>query len=155
MTATVHALAATDLFGSAREQLWTVLAPVLPDRVYAYAPSPVAAPVAPTIWIGRHDSLVDEALWVLFTVTALSDGADHAAQAMVDSVTSGMFAAVTATPGMRWDGSTWTTLDVAADVVLRGVDATVAVLAGARTWCPPVPHTALIPPTIIPITGGP
>ena len=151
-----NTMASTDVFGVAREELWNTLSDVLPDRVYAYAPSPVAAPVAPAVWIGRHDSLVDVGgLWVLFTVSALADGADHAAQAMLDSLASGIFAAVTTSPGMRWDGSSSTTLDVSSDVVLRGVDVNVAVLTGPHTFCPPVPHTALIPPTTIPTNGGP
>ena len=145
----------TNLFGAAREQLWTVLTPVLPDRVYAYAPAPPAAPVAPAIWIARHDSYVEgPTLWAAFTVTAVADGADHSAQAMLDEVVSGIYSTVTAAAAgaMRFVAHTSTTLNVSADVTLRAADINVDVATGFGGWCPPVPHTALIPPTII--NGG-
>jgi hypothetical protein len=43
-------------------------------------------------------------------------------------------------------------LDVSADVALRAVDVAVSVVTGVDGWCPPIPHQALIPPTII--NGG-
>jgi hypothetical protein len=149
----VTTLTATNVFGLARAQLWEALAPVLPDRVYAYAPATIAAPVAPAVWIARHDSYIEgPTLWAAFTVTAVSDGADHAAQAMLDELASGIWAAVVAASTMRFEQHTWTTLDVSADVALRAVDVAVSVVTGVDGWCPPIPHQALIPPTII--NGG-
>ena len=125
----------------ARQELWHALAPVLPDRVYAYAPSPVAAPVAPAVWIGRHDSL----RWMPADCGCRSPSPPWPTAPTMPpkqwSIVSrrGCSRRSPWRPAMRWDGSTATTLDVSSDVVLRGVDVTVAVLAGAAHVLPTGP----------------
>jgi hypothetical protein len=156
MTAVIRELVPSNRFGAAREDLFWALADVLPGRVYAYAPAPPATPAAPAVWIAGYESFLEgSTLWAAFTVTAVADGADHSAQAMLAEIDAGIFSAATGEPTMRYAGSTPTSIAVSGDVTLRGRDVTVEVATGVHSFTRPVPHTALVPPTVITPNGGP
>jgi hypothetical protein len=146
-TLVTEAMAPGNTTGNLRARLYTALAPCLPGRVYAYAPTNQAA-VAPALWIAGHDSGAARPLHVVtFHVVAVADGASHAAQAMIDELVS----AVASTLPAPFDLVGWSTtdVDVAPDVALPGAVFDISATSATVTFCPPIPYEALTPPEVI------
>jgi hypothetical protein len=139
------------MIGEARADLVTVLAPILPGRVYPYAPS-APSPVAPAVYVSTFDAdwATDVSYAVTFAVRLVADGASDAAHALLDDLCDQARAAVAGSDNCYPGALRWEPLDIDAAQSLPAYTFNVAVDVATRQWCAADAATAItIPPVPI------
>jgi hypothetical protein len=131
---------------AARAELFAVLEPILPGRVYAY-PATAPAPTAPAVYVETSDGAWSDGQFVaMYRVRVVADGADRAAHAQLDELLDAVYDACAASANCYPDGYTFEPFDVDAATSLPGYTFAVAVDMASSTWCrPDAPAAVPIP----------
>jgi hypothetical protein len=127
----------------------------LPGRVHPYRPDRIGVAAGPTVWVDAVNTapaLIGAAATgtdVTVTVWALADGANHAAQAMLDNLHAAIHDAAAAA-GYGWNSGTWTTFDVDADTTVPALTVELSQTVYVVTFCELALPTAVpIPPVLV------
>lgn len=136
---------------TARAELAAVLEPVWPGRVRAYRatqPRPNAGIYVGEFQAGWDTDDLGALVWtVTFDVQLVADGADHAAQAMLDDLVDQAYRAVARSENFYPDAISWAPFDADGTVELPGYGFDVRVALDVVTWCAVDPPAAVtIPP---------
>lgn len=135
----------------ARAQLFAVLDPVLPGRVYPY-PATLPAPTAPAVYVGELDAAWSDGQWIAtFRVRLVADGADKAAHAQLDELIDAVYDACASSTSCYPDAVAFEPFDVDAVTTLPAYTFTVAVEVVSATWCRP-DEPAAVPIPVTPLT---
>jgi len=134
----------------AHAELFDVLAPVLPGRVYPDPPTR-PAPVAPAVYIGELAGAWTDNNWTAtFNVRLVADGADRAAQAQLRAMIDAVYDACASSSSCYPDAVTWEPFDVDDVTALPAYTFAVAVDMASVTWCTPATPAAVPIPVPIP-----
>jgi len=136
----------------ARNLLVAAAEAVLPGRVNGYGTTRIQRGVAPYVWLEspRMDPETigtSSTMWAaVFPVRVIVDGATHAAVAELDELTAKLVDAFEATRAVQVRHVEPGDVFIDSTHVLRGATLDVAVTITARTFCPPPPVAAVVPP---------
>jgi hypothetical protein len=134
----------------ARADLAATLEPVWPGRVRPYLPA-MPRPNAGIYIGGITAGWSDDFTWAAtFSVRIVADGADHAAQAMLDDLLDQVYRAVARSSHFYPDAAVWEPFDVDAAVSLPAYTFDVRAELDTATWCDAdAPVAVTLPPVPI------
>lgn len=136
----------------ARNLLVAVADVVLPGRVNGYGTTRIQRGVAPYVWLESptmdpETIGTSSTMWTaVFPVRVVVDGATHAAVAELDELVAKLVDAFEATRGVQVRHVEPGDVSIDGTHVLRGATLDVAATITARTFCPPTPTAAVVPP---------